>query len=70
MDRIDGMIAGVLGEGVADHSTQVRLDMIEQGIKTFYEHPLTGIGIGNSSIITEELGLSTYLHNHITSLNT
>ena len=52
-----------------DHSTELRNEMIRIGFETFLEHPLLGIGIGNSYVITlEELSISTYLHNNYIEL--
>jgi len=43
--------------------------MVEIGLKTFLDHPLFGIGIGNSRELTVVyLGWETYLHNNFVEL--
>ena len=68
MDRIDKMILAFFGESGADNASQVRLEMVELGLQTFYKYPISGVGIGNSGIITQQLGFSTYLHNNYIEL--
>lgn len=67
-DRFNQMIEGFLGSGVADNSAESRFDMIELGLKSFAQRPFTGVGIRNSNAITQEIGLSTYLHNNYVEL--
>ena len=69
VERMEGLIASFTGSGTMDHSTELRNEMIRIGFETFLEHPLLGIGIGNSYVITlEELSISTYLHNNYIEL--
>ena len=57
------------GEGRVDVSTEDRNTFVEYGLRSFWEHPLFGIGVGNSNIITmEAVGQETYLHNNYIEL--
>lgn len=68
-ERMEGLIASITGSGTIDHSTEVRNKMVKIGFDTFLKHPIIGIGIGNSYIVTlEELMMSTYLHNNYIEL--
>ena len=59
----------MLGKDVkVDSSTRIRQKMITEGIKYFKEHPLTGVGIGNSGEITGLFTSRTYLHNNFVDL--
>lgn len=52
-----------------DNSTLTREAMIEYGLDYFKQYPYTGIGVGNSGIITKNnLGWATYLHNNYVEL--
>lgn len=63
-DRLDTMISSFSeGSSTLDGSTYKRELYIKEGLKTFLDYPLTGIGLNNSGTITEEVvGKSTYLH--------
>lgn len=55
--------------GRRDGSAIKRERMIEIGLEYFKNHPYTGVGIGNSSIITrEKMNWGTYLHNNYVEL--
>jgi O-antigen ligase len=69
IERMDGLIASITGSGTVDSSTETRNKMVKVGFETFLDHPLLGIGIGNSYVITlEEFSRSTYLHNNYIEL--
>ena len=69
MSRTERFLNLFLGEGRVDTSTLTRLEMIEAGWQEFLKAPLGGVGVGNSSFITEEyIGRSTYLHNNYIEL--
>lgn len=68
-ERFESMLNAFTGEGSTDGSTNLRLNMIDVGLKQFEETPFTGVGIGNSKYITQKyLGWSTYLHNNYVEL--
>lgn len=68
-ERMDGLIAGLLGGDDADNSTLVRLKMIALGWEWFKKYPIGGIGIGNPHILAARyLGKDTYLHNNFAEL--
>lgn len=48
-----------------DASTEVRMDLIIEGLNVFYENPLFGIGIANSSYAVSQ---QIYLHNNYVEL--
>jgi O-antigen ligase len=67
--RMQGMIAGFTGEGKIDHSTELRLQMVELGIYQFKKTPLLGTGIGTPHLLClQYLGKDTYLHNNFVEL--
>lgn len=69
IERMQGMIAGFTGEGEVDHSTELRLQMMELGIDQFQKTPFVGIGIANPHILARNLlGVNTYLHNNFIEL--
>ncbi len=58
-----------LGNITAESSAGIRQQMIKIGLDYFKQHPIGGIGIGGSYILTERhLGESTYLHNNFVEL--
>jgi len=62
--RLDGALALFIGKGVVDHSTMIRSQFVEAGIKVFLSHPILGVGIDcfrqyNAAIT----GYSWYAHN-------
>lgn len=65
-ERIMGLINGLTGKGEVDHSTFVRLQMVEIGMNLFKQHPFLGIGMDNAKIYTEPaFGVANYyLHNN------
>ena len=68
-ERMDFLIAGLLGSDDADNSTLVRLKMTALGWEWFKKHPIGGIGIGNPHILTARyLGKDAYLHNNFAEL--
>lgn len=69
MERMESMIAVWTGEGRADGSALKRDRMTQIGWECFLQHPIGGIGIGSSGILTQQyLGWSTYLHNNYIEL--
>lgn len=69
-ERIVGLFNGILGKGDVDHSTSVRLKMIEIGMNLFAKKPFLGVGIDNAKIYTESaFGVANYyLHNNYVEL--
>ena len=67
VDRLIGMVNGVLGIGEADHSTMLRVSYIKAGLNQFVKTPLFGVGIDNARLINVNL---TYLHNNFVELLT
>ena len=69
-ERIVGLFNGILGKGQVDHSTSVRLKMIEIGMNLFAQRPVLGVGIDNAKIYTEPVfGVANYyLHNNYVEL--
>ena len=66
-ERLEEML-GVDGT-VQDGSTRMRMRMISVGWDYFKGHPYTGVGIGNSNLITlQYIGRKTYLHNNFIEL--
>ncbi len=63
-ERMDSMISTLSDDtSTIEGSTYTRKLYIEEGLKTFSRHPLTGIGLNNSGLITQEVtGKETYLH--------
>ena len=67
-ERFTVMFETFLGEH-SGGSTDLRLKMIELGLNEFYKAPLSGIGIGNSAVLTlNEIKSATYLHNNYAEL--
>ena len=67
--RMEGLINNFTGQGRVDHSTNVRMGMIEAGLDRFMQTPFTGVGIGNSGYIAlAHEGYFTYLHNNYVEL--
>lgn len=68
-ERIYTMIEGFKGGKDADHSTLIRLKMIEIGMIEFKKHPVLGIGMDNILIIIKaKLGTKSYSHNNFVDL--
>lgn len=70
LKRMDAMFATLNEDSSTEEgSTRTRLAYAEGGFNTFLEHPLIGIGLNNSKIITKEIsGAETYLHNNYIEL--
>lgn len=67
--RMDYLIASLTGEGDVDHSTLIRGELSELGIKLFESSPLLGIGIGcPHNIVFQIYGEDFYLHNNFVEL--
>ena len=61
--RTDEMFNTLIKQDDYDGSTYERGLYIKEGLKTFSEYPITGIGLNNASIITNRVsGKETYLH--------
>lgn len=68
-ERMNSLFAFMSGESVREGSVVQRQLYIKAGWKVFIKHPLFGIGIANSHIITSGVtGHSTYLHNNFVEL--
>ena len=68
-ERMNSMLAGVLGTGETDNSTLIRLSMIDLGLEWFRKEPIGGIGIGCTHVLSAlYLGCDTYLHNNFVEL--
>lgn len=69
MERMDALLAGIMGEGRADSSTLIRNRMIEIGWEQFLETPLGGMGMANPHILSQvHLRTDAYLHNNFIEL--
>jgi len=72
IERMANLIASYTGKGTiagGERSVTSRRMMIALGLEYFAKYPILGVGIGNSSVITQrELGWSTYLHNNFVEL--
>lgn len=67
--RMMGLAGGLFGFGVADHSTIVRQQYVDIGIKIFKDAPILGMGIDNPRLVVNELfGKNQYLHNNFVEL--
>lgn len=68
-ERMQMMFNSFIGKGKIDASTLERKKMIKIGVEEFFKHPIGGIGIANSYLITlKYLGRETYLHNNFVEL--
>lgn len=68
-ERIETMFAALLEGNSEDGSTVERMAMIRLGWQIFQTHPLLGIGIGNTHIMTAQyLYKDTYLHSNFMEL--
>ena len=68
-ERMDSMIAGILGTGKADRSTLIRLSMIDLGFEWFLKYPIGGVGVGCPHILAAQyLNFNAYLHNNFVEL--
>ena len=65
IERMFGMVNGILGIGDADHSTMLRVSYIKAGLEQFVKTPILGIGIDNARLINLN---PTYLHNNFVEL--
>lgn len=62
-------LESAFGSDVKDNSATLRETMIEAGMKYFKKNPYTGVGLGNTNIITwQYFGWETYLHNNYVEL--
>ena len=65
IERIGEMINGLQGSEDADHSTMMRMEMLNLGKRLFLKSPLIGVGFENTYIYaSQELGVFSYLHNN------
>ena len=68
-ERMNSMLAGVLGTGKTDSSTLKRLAMIDLGIEWFLKKPIGGVGIGCPHVLAAQyLNINAYLHNNFAEL--
>lgn len=63
--RMEGMVAAITGEGEADASAEVRMEMIRKGIELWKTSPLVGHGIDTYKNLS---GYYVYSHNNYTEL--
>lgn len=69
LGRMDGLVALITGEGKVDHSAWLRSQMVEIGLRQFFDTPLLGIGIGCPHILAaSQLSFDAYLHNNYVEL--
>lgn len=67
--RMEIMVSSLKSDSDVSSSTGIRKVFIEAGLKTFLEHPILGIGAGNSGYITRTVSnMDTYLHNNYVEL--
>ena len=65
MDRMKGLINGVLGKGSIDNSTLIRIRLKEIGQELFSSHPVLGVGIDCARYYTVgDFGSPYYLHDN------
>ena len=63
-DRFESLLLAIQDQG-GDVSAQRRLEMIDEGFNAFLEHPVLGMGLNTSGVITSRfLGEAKYLHNN------
>lgn len=68
-ERMMGLFALFTGQGEVDGSAQLRDSYRLLGLKIFSEHPLLGIGMGNTHIYTYQYyGHDCYLHNNFVEM--
>lgn len=70
VNRFIEMFNFIGNSGDVDGSTITRMKFIQEGFNTFLQHPIFGIGGGNSGFITSIVspGRYTYLHNNYVEL--
>lgn len=68
--RIDEMLNGFLGKNETDHSTEVRMNLVQIGWNLFLNFPILGIGLNNPQIYTYPIyhAEGYYLHNNYLEL--
>lgn len=65
MERMEGFLNSLVGNGPIDNSTRVRNEMVKIGWQYFLQNPIGGIGIGNPHILAaQHLSFDAYLHNN------
>lgn len=66
MDRMEALLPG---NGGVEASADIRSEMVQIGIESFKQHPVVGIGVGSSGVLTKTyLFKDTYLHNNFVEL--
>lgn len=66
--RMTYYINSITGVGKVDNSALIRAAMVEQGMITFFQHPM-GIGMANAHIVAaNKIGIDVYLHNNFVEL--
>lgn len=69
MKRMEGLVAGLTGEGKVDASTNVRKAMITVGWNQFMRTPILGIGINNARLVMIQTNtFEGYSHNNYIEL--
>lgn len=69
LQRMEGLIGLLTGNGVIDNSSRVRNLYSELGINLFLEHPIVGIGMDNAKVYNGMFyGEEHYLHNNYVEL--
>ena len=67
--RMESLTNLLKGSGKYDYSAWLRQQFIKIGMSQFYQHPVTGIGIGSSgSVLLNIMGEDTYFHNNYVEL--
>lgn len=67
--RMETMISGYTGVGDVDHSTILRKQFIEVGLRVFKEHPILGVGIDCFRVYNSQItGYRWYAHNNYVEL--
>lgn len=67
--RVEGLLAQITGESVADSSTRMRMLMIDYGIEWFKQNPIIGYGMNNYRLLfAGAMGMNTYSHNNYIEL--
>lgn len=66
IERINGLFSAINGDNRnADHSAQVRLQLINIGWEAFKKHPILGVGMKNGHYIAQEkINFKGFFHNN------
>ena len=68
-ERFTTFIFLFTGDAPVDHSTALRVAMVEGGLKDFLQSPFMGVGLDNTHYLTRKyIGEDFYLHNNFVEL--